>query len=80
MRLTIIPEDKIVIINGISFFDIDLSWIDSSYHAIQWYEDHGEIEIYEGHRCVENRKITSIAEFQKAIDDWQIKYDKALSS
>lgn len=70
MRLTIIPEDGTVVIDGISKSGIDLSSIDASYHAIQWYDDHGEIEIYENYRCVENRPITSIDEFQFAIDAW----------
>lgn len=70
MRLTIIPEDGLVVIDGKGYNKIDLSWIDPNYHAIQWYKDQGEIEVYANGKPVENRPITSIAEFQRAIDAW----------
>ena len=83
MRLTIVPEDGVVIINGVGFDKINLSWIDSNYHAIQWYEDQGEIEVYANGKPIENRPITSIAEFQRAIDDWtkrKQEYDKLVGA
>ena len=70
MRLTIIPEDGKVNIDGVAFDGIDLSWVDPSYHAIQWRGTEGEIEIYANGKPVENRPITSITQFQRAIDAW----------
>lgn len=70
MKMTIIPEDGVVVIDGKAYNKIDLSWIDPSYHAVQWYGDQGEIEIYANGKPVENRPITSITEFQRAIDAW----------
>lgn len=45
MKVTIIVEDSIVIIDGIVYEDIDLSSLDSDIHAIQWYDTYGEIEV-----------------------------------
>lgn len=70
MKVSIIPEDSMVIIDGVAKSGIDLSSIDPSYHAIQWYGDRGEIEVYDGHTPIENRPITSLDEFQFAIDAW----------
>ena len=45
MRVTIIPRDGFVAVDGIGFNDIDMASVDASIHAMQWYGDHGEIEI-----------------------------------
>ena len=73
MRLTIIPIDGSVAIDGVGFGGLDLSFMDASVHAVQWYETHGEIEIKDPvtGRMVTNEVITSIDEFQPAIDAWQ---------
>jgi hypothetical protein len=72
MRLIIIPYDKFVSIDGYGIHEIDLSNIDPSVHAVQWYDTHGEIEIkdLETGRIATNVKITSIEQFQFAIDAW----------
>jgi hypothetical protein len=44
MRLTIIPEDGAVYVNGVSYSHLDLSFIQSDVHALQWYDSYGEIE------------------------------------
>jgi hypothetical protein len=73
MRLTIIPVDGSVSIDGIGFGGLDLSFIDASVHAVQWHETHGEIEVKDPvtGRMVANEVITSIEAFQPAIDVWQ---------
>jgi hypothetical protein len=44
MRLTIVPDDHLVIIDGVST-QIDMSGIiDPSIHAVQWYNTKGQIE------------------------------------
>lgn len=72
MRLIIIPYDKFVSIDGYGIHGIDLSSIDPSVHAVQWYSAYGEIEIKDPStgRMVANEKITSIEQFQFAIDAW----------
>jgi hypothetical protein len=46
MKLTIIPSDKKVGVNGLTFSDINLSScaIPTNIHALQWYETEGEVE------------------------------------
>lgn len=68
MKYTIIPEDSIVLIDGIGrIFDFS-ALIDSSIHAVQWESDTntGEIE-YRGH-IPQNETITNIDIFQPVID------------
>lgn len=73
MRVTIIPIDGSVSVDGKGFGGLDLSFMDSSVHAVQWYEAHGEIEVKDPAtgRMIANEVITSINAFQPAIDAWQ---------
>lgn len=73
MRVTIIPIDGSVSVDGKGFGELDLSFIDASVHAVQWYETHGEIEIKDPvtGRMVANEVITSMDAFQSALDLWQ---------
>ena len=72
MRLTIIPSDNFVSIDGVGFHDIDLSFINTNVHAIQWYGDNGVIEIKDNPygRIISNENIYDITQFQQAIDSW----------
>jgi hypothetical protein len=47
MRLTIVPIDSKVVIDGTAKFSLDLSacGIPQDVHALQWYETEGEIEL-----------------------------------
>ena len=73
MRLTIVPVDGAVSVNGKGFGGLDLSFMEASVHAVQWYETHGEIERKDPitGRMVANEVITSIDAFQPVIDVWQ---------
>jgi hypothetical protein len=44
MRVTIIPEDKWIRKDDVSAKLPEWNFNDPDIHAIQWYEDHGEIE------------------------------------
>lgn len=73
MRLTIVPIDGSVCVDSVGFGGLDLSFMDASVHAVQWYDTHGEIEVKDPvtGRMVANEVITSIDAFQPAIDVWQ---------
>jgi hypothetical protein len=72
MRITVIPEDGRVNIDGEGYEDIDLSSIDPSVHAVQWYDTEGEIEVKDTRgRIIENREITSFEEFDFVIPLWE---------
>lgn len=44
MRLTIIPVDGAVYVNGVSYAGLDLSFVPADVHALQWYDTFGELE------------------------------------
>ena len=44
MKLTIIRADGAVYKDGVSYSGLDLSAIPSNIHALQWYENEGEVE------------------------------------
>jgi hypothetical protein len=69
MRLTIVPEDRSIIIDGKVLLRIrqDLSWIPSNIHAVQWYHDYGEVEYKDGKP---NEKITSLGIYEQAVIDY----------
>lgn len=71
MRLTIIPEDGFVSIDGIHFSNLDLSFIASNIHAIQWYDTFGEIEYKNENGFIfQNVSIDNIDDYSLAIDKW----------
>lgn len=74
MRLTIIPSDKLIAIDGLSFMGVSLPLIPDTIHALQWYQDHGEIE-YKDTSCP-NQTITSLPSWAtECISIWEeIKY------
>jgi hypothetical protein len=44
MKLTIIAEDGQINVNGVFYQDLDVSQLDPSIHAVQWYGEYGEVE------------------------------------
>lgn len=72
MRVTIVPEDKLVIVNGEARSPLDFI-VPSNIHAVQWYGTHGEVEFVGGSIDVpkpQNEAITDLAPFQAALDAW----------
>jgi len=74
MRLIIIPVDTMISIDGESIEECDVSWIpefvgditgvSQKVHALQWYDDHGEIELVTNDSNIE---ITELGVFEQAI-------------
>ena len=77
MRLTIVPQDKTVIVDCVAY-DIDMDWVPEiegkKVWAVQWFDSEGEVEFY---GPSENLKITKLGVFQKAIDLWNMKKEEA---
>lgn len=77
MRLTIIPSDNTVYIDGVGYSNIDLTWIPNidgkKVHAVQWVDDEGEIEFVGPHQ---NLKIGELDIFEKSIDLWNEKKEE----
>jgi hypothetical protein len=81
MRITIIPNDGFVSIDGEGYSELDLSFMDSSIHALQWYETEGEIEIQDSKgRIIANEVINDLTPFQYAIELWQVANEAALEA
>ena len=73
MRMTIVPEDKLVNIDGLVFSELDLSFIPTNVHAIQWYGEEGTVEIKdERNRIIETQDFTDLTPYQPALDAWQV--------
>lgn len=65
MRITIIKDDKVVTIDGVSFTDIDMSSAPSDLHALQWYGDAGDMELCDPvTRRMQNVAVTSLDLFE----------------
>jgi hypothetical protein len=82
MKLTIVPEDGVVTLDGESYANLNLSFLDPTIHAVQWYGTHGEVEHKDPvtGKMTANREIQNIDEFQQAITVWQAAKDMEESS
>jgi len=81
MRLTIIKNDGYVSIDGVGYLDINLSSLDKSVNAVQWYNTDGEVEIKDNrNRIIENKEITNIDEYLFVVPLWQEKKDEAIAN
>jgi hypothetical protein len=68
MRLTIIPIDSFVAVDGDSShrpLDLSTCGIPQNVHALQWYETEGEIE-YDGKPKPPNEEITALPSWAEA--------------
>ena len=73
MRVTIIPEDGFVSVDGEGYSKLDLSFMDADIHALQWYETEGEVERKDSRgRITANENITTLTPYQAALDAWQV--------
>jgi hypothetical protein len=74
MRLIIIPVDTMISIDGEPITGCDMSWVpefvgditgvSQKVHAVQWYDDHGEIELVTRDN---NIVITELGVFEQAV-------------
>ena len=74
MRLIIIPVDTMISIDGEPITGCDMSWVpefvgditgvSQKVHAVQWYDDHGEIELVTRDSNIE---ITELGVFEQAV-------------
>jgi hypothetical protein len=80
MRLTIIPSDKSVVVDGQGRSDLDFSsiTIPSDIHAIQWYGAHGFLEFVmdEEMNKPENQRITELPQW---ATDCKAAFDAAVA-
>lgn len=72
MKLTIIKSDGMVVVDGVGYSGLDLSFLSETVHAVQWDGTAGEIEHKDPvtKKMTANELINSIDQFQPAIDVW----------
>jgi hypothetical protein len=78
MKLTIIPSDKTVYVNSISFGNLNLTTanIPSNIHALQWDDVVGSIEFNDPN--IDNQSITELPDWANTcVSIWQIAYDNS---
>ena len=76
MRVTIVSDDQKVSVNNYPIEGLDLSFLSSDIHAVQWYDTKGEVEFRrtaDGYHPP-NLVITDLTPFQPAIDAWRAAY------
>lgn len=73
MRVSIIPADNFVSVDGEGYFNVSLDNIPSAVNAIQWYGDFGGVEIKDDltGRIIENVELTSFLEYEWTITAWE---------
>jgi hypothetical protein len=85
MKLTIIPSDGAVYVDGVSYVKLDLSscGIPSDVHAFQWYETEGEVE-FSGSPKPQNELISELPAWASAcVNKWnetKAAYDVAIAA
>ena len=79
MKLTIVPDDKLIGIGGTFFGGIqqDLSWIPSNVHAVQWSDSSGEIEYNDG---TPNEIISDLGIYAQAQTDFDNETQRIVSA
>jgi hypothetical protein len=78
MRVSVIREDGIVVVNGESYSGIDMSNVPAFIHAIQWHKDYGYIEIVDNdheddYHIMDTIRIDSFDEYEFLVDLWREK-------
>lgn len=74
MKVSIIPFDSVVCIDGICINGIDLSQIPAEIHAVQWRHDEGTVEYVTQNKVKPpNQDIDSFDQFNWVIDAWNAK-------
>ena len=77
MRMLILADDNRVAIEDEGYDGLNLSFLDPTIHAVQWYDTYGEVEHKDPAtgKMTANREIQNIDEFQQAITVWQAAKD-----
>jgi len=79
MKFTIIPDDGFVSKDGAGYTGLTFA-IDATIHAVQWYEDFGEIEYkttFVDGKTVKpaNEGVIEFDRFTAALDAWQVAHN-----
>lgn len=71
MRVTIIKDGGLVVVDGFAIRGLDTSSLPSDFHALQWYGDKGEAEFIDSDSgAMRNESETSLDAYQACLDAW----------
>jgi len=78
MRVTIVVADSSVTVDGEAYSQLDLSFMDPTIHAVQWYDTHGEVEYKDPvtGKITANQEITDFTPYQQVITLWQVRKEQ----
>jgi len=80
MKLSIVTDDKMVAKDGVGYFNLDISYVPNTVHALQWYETYGEIEYKSTgpYRKPANEQITALPDWANtALTKWDAAIEEA---
>jgi hypothetical protein len=85
MRLTIVVDDKNVGVDGVFYNVSNFPQIEETIHAVQWYDNYGEVEYktrFESGALVKpaNLLITDVTPYQAFVDIWNVLHEEALTA
>jgi hypothetical protein len=75
MKLTIVPDDKAVYVDGLAIFGFNMASVPSNIHALQWKTNIGWIEYVEDENFVKptNQTITELPDWATALyNEWLV--------
>lgn len=67
MRVTIIPSDQVMLVDGRAIHGIDLTDLPPNVHAVQWDGEAGHVEFNDGSP---NQAIKNLADFHPWVQRW----------
>lgn len=75
MKVTIIPRDAVVAVDGVAIQGIDMSTLDPELHAVQWYGEAGEEEYSDPatSKMLRNVVITSLDAYSAQLQEYMQK-------
>jgi hypothetical protein len=76
MRATIIPADTFCSVDGVGYVGVDMTTVNPTVHAVQWYGTHGEVESQDPltGKMASNDAISSLDSFELVLESyWQIR-------
>lgn len=72
MRVTVVQTDRTIGVNNIHYVFEEWNFEDSHIHAIQWYDDHGEIELK---TLEDNIKFEDFSIVEPYVSVWEQRHE-----
>jgi flagellar biosynthesis GTPase FlhF len=82
LRISVVRDDGLVVVNGEGYSGIDMKKVPAFIHAIQWHGQYGFLEIVDNDHeddffIIDSIRINSFKDYDFLLDLWAEKRDKA---